>query len=1050
MEYKHLVYTGDIKEYTQLNVNGETLELGANITLNKLIKELKKAIKLVKSHQASTLNALLTNLKWFAGNQIRNFATLAGNIITGSPISDLNPILIATGANLIVESIDGRRSIPMRELYTGYRKNALKENEVAISLEVPLAKEGEFVRAYKQAKRKDDDIAIANGCFKVQLKSTDNGYQVVDLHGGLGGVAPTTLHLNTLTDIAKDKVWGDETLLAAITDEILDKVKFDYTVPGGQPTYRRTLIVSFFKKFWLQTCKELNVPCNISLEGLEDIERNVSFGVQRFDDSNFNKTLGSAQMHVSGLKQTTGVAKYVDDIPKQFNELFGALVISDKAHANIKSIDYSEALKIPGVYKIDHKDVPGHNKFGAVIQDEEIFASEKVNTAGQIIAVVLADDKLTARKAANLVKIEYEVLPHVLTIQEAIDQDSLYSQYRHIGRGNLEEEFAKSDHIFEGEYYIAGQEHFYLETQGTLAIPKGEGHEIELISSNQGLNELQMVVAEALDIPFNRVVCKAKRLGGGFGGKESRGTPYGAVAAVAAHTLNRPVRVVLDRDTDMCSSGQRHPFLGKWKIGVTKEGKFKALDVTLYNNAGHSLDLSLGVMDRAVTHVDNCYFFPALNVVGKLAKTNTPSNTAYRGFGGPQGMIICEMMVSEVADRLGLDQLEIRKMNMYEEGQSTHFNNELLDWHVPEMWERILNQSNYTERRALVDKFNSENVWKKRGLAVTPTKFGISFGVKFLNQAGALVHIYTDGSVLLSHGGVEMGQGLHTKMTQICADTLGIPVEQVFISETSTDKVINAAPTAASASSDLNGYAIYNACVELRDRIQPYRDANPNATLKEWAKAAYFDRVNLSANGFYKTPDIGYDFDTNQGLLFFYYTSGVSVSEVEIDVLTGDHTILRADIIMDIGQSINVATDIGQIEGAFIQGVGLTTIEEPLFHPDGRTFTKGPGNYKIPGFRDIPQEFYVDILEGKEYKNLKTIKRSKGVGEPPLFMGASVFFAIRDAIKQARLANGITEVLKLTSPATSEKIRLNCQDDLVNLSKVVPKNPTDKLWAHNI
>ena len=498
---------------------------------------------------------------------------------------------------------------------------------------------------------------------------------------------------------------------------------------------------------------------------------------------------------------------------------------------------------------------------------------------------------------------------------------------------------------------------------------------------------------------------------------------------------------MLNRDDDIATSGQRHPFLARWKVAVNQDGKLQALDADVFANAGWSQDLSGAVIDRSLSHIDGCYHFPNIHVRGRLAKTNTVSNTAFRGFGGPQGMFIAETYMEEVADRLRMPVEKLREINMYKPNEKTHFNQELKDWHVPLMFQQVLSEAKYAERRKRVDDFNASSKWKKRGLAIIPTKFGISFTAIFLNQAGALVHIYHDGSVLVAHGGTEMGQGLHTKMTQIAAQALDVPLSDVFVSETATNTVPNTSSTAASASSDLNGYAIFNACEQLNARLAPYREKlGKDAPLKQLAHAAYFDRVNLSANGFYKTPDIGYVWGPNTGQMFFYFTQGVTAAEVEIDTLTGDWTCLRADIKMDVGRSINPAIDYGQIEGAFVQGQGLFTTEESLWHrASGQLFTKGPGTYKIPGFRDIPQQFNVSLLKDVEWENLRTIQRSRGVGEPPLFMGSSVFFAIRDALKAARKQYGEEEVLSLQSPATPERIRVSCVDPIIKRAKVVPR-----------
>jgi xanthine dehydrogenase/oxidase len=511
---------------------------------------------------------------------------------------------------------------------------------------------------------------------------------------------------------------------------------------------------------------------------------------------------------------------------------------------------------------------------------------------------------------------------------------------------------------------------------------------------------------------------------------------------------------MLNRDEDMVTSGQRHPFLARWKVAVNNDGKLQALDADVFCNAGWTQDLSGAVCERSLSHIDGCYLIPNVNVRGRLARTNTMSNTAFRGFGGPQGMFIGESYMEEIADRLDIPVERLREINFYKPNEETHFNQSLKDWYVPLMYKQVQEGSSYQARREAITKYNEEHKWKKRGLALIPTKFGISFTALFLNQAGALVHIYHDGSILVAHGGTEMGQGLHTKMTTIAAEALGVPLKDVFISETATNTVANTSSTAASASSDLNGYAIFNACEQLNARLEPYRQRLGRDTpMHQLASAAYFDRVNLSANGFYKTPDIGYVWGPNTGQMFFYFTQGVTAAEVEVDTLTGDWTCLRADIKMDVGHSINPSIDYGQIEGAFVQGMGLFTMEESLWFRGGpmagQLATRGPGAYKIPGFRDIPQEFNVSMLKGVEWENLRTIQRSRGVGEPPLFMGSAVFFAIRDALKAARRQYGVKAervespgdgLLRLESPATPERIRMACVDPLIKRAYVVPRD----------
>jgi xanthine dehydrogenase/oxidase len=471
--------------------------------------------------------------------------------------------------------------------------------------------------------------------------------------------------------------------------------------------------------------------------------------------------------------------------------------------------------------------------------------------------MILATNARQAEAGARAVQIKYEELPAIFTIEEAVEKQSFFEHSRYIINGDTEKAFEEADHVFSGTTRMGGQEHFYLETNACLAIPKPEDGEMEIWSSTQNPTETQAYVAQVTGVQSNKIVSKVKRLGGGFGGKETRSIQLAAICAVAANKTKRPVRCMLNRDEDIMTSGQRHPFLSIWKVAVNRDGKIQALDADVFNNGGWTQDLSAAVVDRSLSHIDGCYKIPNINVRGRICKTNTVSNSAFRGFGGPQGMFISESIMEEIADHIGMPVEELRSLNLYEPEQQTHFNQVLDDWHVPLMYQQIIEESNYEARRAAVEEFNAEHKWQKKGLALIPTKFGISFTALFFNQAGALVHIYHDGSVLVAHGGTEMGQGLHTKVAMIVAEALGVPLDDVYISETATNTVANTSATAASASSDLNGYAAYNACEQINARIKPYRDKlGPNASMKQIAHAAYFDRVNLSANGHYRTPEV--------------------------------------------------------------------------------------------------------------------------------------------------------------------------------------------------
>lgn len=1049
------MYVGDIAELRQYHFHDAHLEIGGNIALTDLEHVAKEALKRYGPQQGQPFEMILRQLKYFAGRQIRNVGTPAGNLATASPISDLNPVFVATNTMLIARSLSGTTEIPMSKFFLGYRATALPPDAIIASLRIPICKaENEFIRAYKQAKRKDDDIAIVNAALRVSLNA-DHGVESVNLV--YGGMAPTTIAAKKTEGFLAGKPWTSlETLEGAMS--CLEK-DFDlrFGVPGGMATYRKTLALSFFYKFYHETMAELHHQdaATDDQDLLTEIERDLSSGRRDHDVSlkYQKKVLGKELPHVAALKQCTGEAQYTDDIPIARNELFGCLVLSTRAHARLKSVDPTPAFDVAGVVDyVDHHDLPSaeSNWWGAPKCDETFFAVDEIFTAGQPIGLILADTARQAEQGARAVKIEYEDLPAIYTIEEAIEKESYMDHFRYIKNGDSEKAMKEADHVFTGVIRMGGQEHFYLETNACVAIPKPEDGEMEIWSSTQNPAETQSYVARVTGVQANKIVSRVKRMGGGFGGKETRSIQLAGIVAVAAKKMKRPVRCMLNRDEDIATSGQRHPFLAYWKCAVNKNGKLQALDADVFANAGWSQDLSGAVVERALSHIDGVYKIPNIHVRGRLAKTNTVSNTAFRGFGGPQGMFINESMMSEVADHLGMPVEEFRQINMYESNDSTHFNQPLQDWFVPLMYKQVMDESAYHDRKLANDKFNAEHKWRKRGLAIIPTKFGISFTALWLNQAGALVHIYHDGSVLVAHGGTEMGQGLHTKCTMIAAEALGISPDQVFISETATNTVANSSSTAASASSDLNGYAIWNACTELKQRLAPYYEKlGADAPLSKIAHAAYFDRVNLSAQGFYKTPEIGYVWGANTGKMFFYFTQGVAAAEVEIDTLTGTWTCLRADLKMDVGRSINPAIDYGQIEGAFVQGMGLFTMEESLWlRSTGNIFTKGPGAYKIPGFRDIPQEFNVSLLKDVEWENLRTIQRSRGVGEPPLFMGSAVFFAIREALKASRKQWGKEGVLNLWSPATVERIRLEVGDGIVERAKV--DKGEERSWFVNI
>jgi xanthine dehydrogenase large subunit len=749
-------------------------------------------------------------------------------------------------------------------------------------------------------------------------------------------------------------------------------------------------------------------------------------------------------VHESGLRHTTGEALYVDDLPEPPGLLHAWIVASPIAHGKITKRDAAAARKMPGVRAVFFgEDVPGKNDIGAVIHDEPLLATEEVCTVGQAVALVLAETLEQARKAAQAVLVEYAELPAILTIEEAIAANSHLCEPHAIARGDVEAALAKADLVIEGESINGAQEHFYLETQCTLIVPE-EGGGYRAWCSTQHPTEVQAKIGEILGIARNMISVEVPRMGGGFGGKETQAAPFAALAALGAMKLKKPVKIWLNRDQDMVQTGKRHPFLSRYRAGFSRDGELLALDATLYSDGGWSNDLSRAIMDRALFHSDNSYFIENVRVVGQPMKTNLPSNTAFRGFGGPQGMLLVEHAIESACERLGLDPAEVRAKNFYGDAPRdvTHYGQLVKNNRLGRIYDELLESSEYFARRESVAAYNAQSSMTKRGLGFMPVKFGISFTTSFLNQAGALVVVYQDGSVQMNHGGTEMGQGLHTKMLAVLAHTLGVRTDSIRAMSTATDKVPNTSATAASSGSDLNGQAIKAAAEQIRERLRPiaarllgvgegeaarivFEDgfvSHPSSKKKsvrfsEVTNAAYLSQVQLSAAGYYKTPDIHYDKIQGRGKPFHYYAFGAAVAEVEVSSLTGEHRVLRADILHDAGESLVPSIDVGQVEGAFVQGVGWLTCEEVLYDAKGRLLTHSPDTYKIPAIGDVPEDLRVRLLERAPEESV--VYGSKAVGEPPLMLAFSVVHGIRHAIAGFG-APGTIVPLRL--PATPEAI----------------------------
>ncbi|MFP5385684.1 MAG: xanthine dehydrogenase molybdopterin binding subunit [Bacteriovoracia bacterium] len=778
-----------------------------------------------------------------------------------------------------------------------------------------------------------------------------------------------------------------------------------------------------------------------------------------------------------------GESEFVDDRPLMKNELFCDVFYSTRAHALIKKVDFTEALKMPGVVQIftghDFKD----NLWGTIFRDQPLLATDKVNYAGEGIAIIVAETLEVAQRAKQKVIIEYTDLAPILTISEARKAESFIATFRTIERGKVEEEFKKAPHHLEGNIIIQGHDHFYLESQVSIAYPLEDG-QIEIHSSSQHPTETQHVVAHALGIPDKDVVCQVKRMGGGFGGKESQAAPFAAMAALAAQKLKRPVRICLTKDDDMIMTGKRNPFENEYKVAFDNEGRIIALMVDLYSDAGAYADLSTSIMERAMLHSDNAYFIPNMRVKGQVCKTNHHSHTAFRGFGGPKGVATIEKIIEEIAHYLKKDPLDIRKINLYSDKDNrnvTHYGQLVENNCLEKLITNLEKDCDYRRRRAEIQKYNKENKEYVRGLSLTLVKFGISFTTRFLNQGNALVILHNDGSIQIATGATEMGQGVNARISEIVTSELGLPRDAARVMPTRTDKNANTSPTAASSGTDINGAAALLATRKIKKRLSelalklldipkekwasktaglgtqpevelddPYLNENDPNLGAEWKTgvATYFDihfedgwvfhrdhldkkiefkylvleaylnRISLSDYSFYKIPGIEFNKLTGQGDAFLYFTQGAACTEVSLDRSTGEVKVLRTDILMDLGRPVNEDLDLGQISGAYVQGLGWVTTENLFYNDQGLLLSHAPSTYKIPNVQDTPREFNIKLLDNEE--NYANVRGTKAVGEPPLLLAISAWTAVNDALRQ--LPNYIASYPDIRIPATSETV----------------------------
>lgn len=754
-------------------------------------------------------------------------------------------------------------------------------------------------------------------------------------------------------------------------------------------------------------------------------------------------SIGKNIAHDSARTHVTGESIFLDDLAPMPGELLAGIVPSPAAHGKLKSLDISDAVNVPGVAAIlTAKDICGHNLFGPAIKDELLIVEDEAVFLGQPLAIIAADSLDTLHRARSLVKVEMEPLPAIFSIEEAIAQDSYIGQPRHMARGDIDAGFKQADQTLDGVFDIGGQEHFYLESQIAIAIP-GEQGQMTIHSSTQHPTEVQMMVAEVLGVPFNHVISLCKRMGGGFGGKETQAAQPAMMAALLAQRTRRPVRFVYSKDDDIRYTGKRHPFKIIYRVGFKNDGTLTALDLQLYSNGGCSADLSFAVLERAMLHSDNAYYLPNVKIIGRVCKTNLPSNTAFRGFGGPQGVAGIENILQEIAARVQRDALDVRRVNLYgiNDRNITQYGQTVRNNTLPELFDTLRRECDYDQRRKAITAFNQSSPTQLKGMALSAVKFGISFTRKTMNQANALVNLYEDGSVMVSTGATEMGQGVNTRIRQIVADELGVKYEQVIVAITSTEKNNNTSPTAASAGTDLNGAAAVDACERLRTRLAAVAagmlkvdpanicfadgrvfattDAAKSLTFRELCCEAYEQRISLGERGFYATPGVDFDRQTGKGTPFLYFTNGVACAEVLINRFTGEMSVPRVDLLMDIGKSINPGIDRGQIIGGFIQGMGWVTTEALVYGPKGDLLTHSPTTYKIPNISDVPAVFNVRTLDNPN--NDVSLYHSKAVGEPPLLLGLSVWLAAKDALQHL---HGKSLPRRFRLPATGEEILL--------------------------
>jgi xanthine dehydrogenase/oxidase len=1079
-----LVDISDIPDLGRLEANEKGMLIGARKTLDEIIKfGARQDALLADPISSSGLRALCIHLKNVANLEVRSVASIGGNIAmtravedTKDPFpSDVDTVLTALGAHVGVASRQYPNQFKTFTIEDLPTPNALPADAVIVDFRIPLTRSGEYVKTYKIAMRPQNAHAIVNAGFRVRIEVE----RVTDVALAVGGIDRRTIRAKKTEKELLGKSWGDRTLrkaLQVLKSELGDRL-FPYADLSRFPDeYRISLVESLFYKFFVSVADSL-APSSVSDEfrsaGMSHV-RPLSHGTQEVHVETDQSPVGDPIVNRNAYLQATGEAIYTQDLPLPNHGFHGAVVLSRKAKAEFSYPGGLDAFvskvrrEFPSVKEfVTAADVPNKNSQG-LGGDECIFADQEVFYNGQLIGIVVCRKLEDAERAAcwieeNITYTESTNDPPIFDIDKALhqpDRKGIFQNNKFITvipelvRAGSDEKWLENPvkpigkgKIIQGTQTSGGQAHFYMETQTCLAIPD-ERRTIQLYSSTQSPATDQSMTAIALGIPVAQVQLEVRRVGGGFGGKQFRAAFHSAATAVAAWTVNRPVRVSLRRNKDMALVGKRHPFRGHYAVSVASDAKIDGMKIDLVSDGGSTLDCSFPVMNLAQQHADCCYFIPTFKTTGTVVRTNHASNTAMRTFGVVQTTLIVEEAMERTAHELGIPPEELRRKNFYETAtkdhfQRTHYGQALKYCNLLEVWNALMEKAEFNKRKEAVLRFNREHRWRKRGISTVPLKFGMGFQPRMMDQATALVNIYaTDGSVYLQHGGVEMGQGLNTKMQQIAAESLGIPMDWIVMGDTWTGSIPNAIATAASTASDLNGGAIRKACTEVRKRLEEFCIDKQIEDWQEhwqslWPKIvaeAYAERVNLNSQAHFKIPFIGdIEFPHQYGRAFHYFTYSASCSEVEIDVLTGETSILRADLLYDAGRSLNPCIDIGQLEGGFVQGCGLMLSEDLIYRDDGSLLSNGTWNYKPPCSKSIPIDFRVGLHYGSRHDpvtgdafDFAAVLGSKGIGEPGLVLSTSVFFAVKHAIHAARVAAGSNDWFEMPAPATVARVQQYC------------------------